>query len=304
LSRDPSRLAALGLKNPRFFALDGTGQSAAAAGTAAAAAAAAAGRGRTGDEDEDGGGKIRLPATLEEKVVRVASGSAKPLVLLALLQSLLRVDKDRGSGGDSGGGLVLVFANSVDSTHRLARLLQLAQACFLPPTTTPAPRAAEPGRRKGEEARPVSGVAEFSGLLGHAQRQQLAAGCKAGSIRVVVCSDGLSRGVDLEGVTAVVHYDLPRQVKGKKHTRRGESKDVKVKVGGHRRGPRRPPHSKKKSFGVLVACHFRNDQLCLGSFIVLALSFLGGAVRAPAPFPPRTLSQNPPPVHSRSLSLM
>jgi len=56
-------------------------------------------------------------------------------------------------------------------------------------------------------------VAEFSGLLGNAARAALAAACRSGAVRVVVCSDGLSRGIDLEGVTAVVHYDIPGQVR-------------------------------------------------------------------------------------------
>ena len=40
-------------------------------------------------------------------------------------------------------------------------------------------------------------------------RATLVARCRAGAVRVLVCSDGMSRGIDLPRVSAVVNYDVP-----------------------------------------------------------------------------------------------
>ncbi len=59
-----------------------------------------------------------LPERLEERFLRVGRSDSKPLLLLVLLTRLLE--------GDS--PLIIVFTSSVDSTHRLTRLLQLCSA--------------------------------------------------------------------------------------------------------------------------------------------------------------------------------
>lgn len=57
------------------------------------------------------------------------------------------------------------------------------------------------------------GVAEFSSSLGQKQRSHIIRRARAGAVRVIVCSDGMARGMDLDGVGLVVNYDVPSQPK-------------------------------------------------------------------------------------------
>lgn len=57
------------------------------------------------------------------------------------------------------------------------------------------------------------GVAEFSSSLGQRQRSRIVRRARAGTVRVIVCSDGMARGMDLDGVGLVVNYDVPSQAK-------------------------------------------------------------------------------------------
>ena len=54
-------------------------------------------------------------------------------------------------------------------------------------------------------------VAEMSGSIGVGQRQRALADFKSGAIRVLICSDHMARGMDVEGVACVVNYEPPRQ---------------------------------------------------------------------------------------------
>lgn len=115
-------------------------------------------------------------------------------------------------GGEGGGeGIVLIFTSSLDSTHRLCRLLQLCGLTSLPPTTTTtssSPTGATSGASGG------AAVREFSSSLSQPQRAELIKRCsdKRGNVRVLVSSDGMARGIDLPNVAAVVNYDVPTQV--------------------------------------------------------------------------------------------
>ena len=57
------------------------------------------------------------------------------------------------------------------------------------------------------------GVAEFSSNLGQKQRSRIIRRARTGAVRVIVCSDGMARGMDLDGVGLVVNYDVPSQAK-------------------------------------------------------------------------------------------
>lgn len=65
------------------------------------------------------------------------------------------------------------------------------------------------GSGDGEEANLDGGVAEFSSGLGQRQRSDIIERARAGLVRVIVCSDGMARGMDLEGVGLVINYDVP-----------------------------------------------------------------------------------------------
>ncbi len=65
----------------------------------------------------------------------------------------------------------------------------------------------------GDDGDSDGGVAEFSSSLGQRQRSRIIRRARAGAVRVIVCSDGMARGMDLDGVGLVVNYDVPSQPK-------------------------------------------------------------------------------------------
>mmetsp|Transcript_57153 Transcript_57153/g.170373 ORF Transcript_57153/g.170373 Transcript_57153/m.170373 type:complete len:318 (-) Transcript_57153:265-1218(-) len=211
LTKDPRKLASLGLVNPRTY-------DARALTRALAEERGEGTNGRDGDADgEDAatrgapGEVYTLPDRLEERYVSCRA-EQKPLVLLALLLELIRGGNDEDNAGTAktaaGATAVIVFTSSIDSTHRLARLLQLLWATG----------------GHGD----ASAVAEFSSALNRKQRSRLlrrcagggghggkgqGVGCVGPGVSVLVCSDGMSRGMDLPSVRAVIHYDVPRYAK-------------------------------------------------------------------------------------------
>ena len=52
-------------------------------------------------------------------------------------------------------------------------------------------------------------VVEMSRQVGSAERAEYIQAAQAGKVRVIVCSDLTSRGIDLPGVRLVVNYDPP-----------------------------------------------------------------------------------------------
>ena len=163
LTKDPQKLANLKLVNPKHFDV----HQLMAKGRAAS-------------------NKFSMAQGLSEYSIE-CKAEQKPIVLLALLLELLQ-DKDEK-------WTVVVFTSSVDSTHRLARLLQLLWI-----------------RGKFGDSH---AVAEFSSALNQSERTALMGRCHDpnDSISVLVCSDGMSRGMDLERVHAVINYDVPSLAK-------------------------------------------------------------------------------------------
>jgi ATP-dependent RNA helicase DDX51/DBP6 len=166
-TRDPQKLAALQLTHPKFFNAHHLRQQ---------------------QQKQQQSSLYRMPSGLQEQIVE-CTAEQKPLVLLALLLERLQQKVDEKE-------IVLVFTSSVESTHRLTRLLQLLwQSTRI--VTTPPPR-------------------EFSSTLSQKQRSELLERCSDPddrSVFVLVCSDGMSRGMDLSSVRTVIHYDVPSMSK-------------------------------------------------------------------------------------------
>ncbi|KNC80715.1 hypothetical protein SARC_06936 [Sphaeroforma arctica JP610] len=101
------------------------------------------------------------------------SPQEKPMVLLHML---LKLNFKK----------VLVFTSSVDSTHRLYLLLKLYG-----------------GIR----------VAEFSSGLSPTDRKRILQSFAQDKIDVLICSDAMSRGMDVSNVQYVVSYDAPSYIK-------------------------------------------------------------------------------------------
>ncbi|KAF8477514.1 P-loop containing nucleoside triphosphate hydrolase protein [Kalaharituber pfeilii] len=113
-----------------------------------------------------------VPSTLTEHYISVPVIEDKPLYLIQLL-----IVKDIKSG-------VLVFTKSNENAARLARLMEL----LLEGTNTK--------------------VGLVSGELNKAGRKRRLAEFKRNEIDILVCSDLISRGMDLPAVDHVINYDI------------------------------------------------------------------------------------------------
>ena len=178
LTQDPQKLAVLGLNNPKHF--DAT------------RLAMQHDEHNINDLPTAKARSYSVPAGLTEKLIE-CTAEQKPLVLLALLlENAKTVDASRDSSE-----LFIVFTSSVDSTHRLARLLQLLWETG--------------GFGMSSE------IAEFSSAITAKQRAATLRRCRdvgtVNKVTVLVCSDGLARGMDLPSVSTVINYDVPAYAK-------------------------------------------------------------------------------------------
>jgi ATP-dependent RNA helicase DDX51/DBP6 len=197
LTRDPQKLAALRLSHPVHFSLR---------------PAPSTGRGGGGNSDQ-GDKRYALPPNLKEYAIE-CTAEQRPLVLLALLLERLQQQRQLGSSPEKAPHpeKIVVFTSSVDSTHRLARLLQLLWAAGVAKLLANDPSSAAAAATDTDEARAVAEVSSSASSLSAQERFS-----RLQSRSIVVCSDGLSRGMDLPRVSLVVHYDVPRLAKAYVH---------------------------------------------------------------------------------------
>ena len=118
--------------------------------------------------------RYKLPRGLEE-LKCVVPAEKKPYALAALLAEISPKP-------------TIVFTSAVDSTHRIAVLL---------------------GYLKN-----ILGTAvEYSGSIAPEERKRALNAFRAGHASILVCSDAMTRGMDVEGVEVVINYDAPVYVK-------------------------------------------------------------------------------------------
>lgn len=161
-----------------------------------------------GDRNIKSGDRYTVPATMTERGWIVDSLVEKPTALLQLLGWIpIDSDKTRGlksaleEGLVSQGGTKLVFTNSIDSAHRLCRLLELCAFSL---------------GRNGK-------VLEMSGTLSAKRRNFVLDAVREKGLSVegnstnppfvvVICSDVLARGMDILNVDTVINYDTPAHI--------------------------------------------------------------------------------------------
>jgi len=110
--------------------------------------------------------------------------SQKPLMLFYLIQHLSVTN-------------ALVFTRSTESTTRLVRLFEFFEAARTKDTM------------EIDESRTAIVARPFSSDLPPQQRRLLLQQFKEGKIHLLICSDLVSRGIDLQNVLHVVNYDVP-----------------------------------------------------------------------------------------------
>eukprot|EP00798_Chlamydomonas_sp_ICE-L_P014822 gene14822-20875_t len=118
--------------------------------------------------------RYHLPRSLKEFMV-VVPAAQKPVALLALLEQLK-------------GQTTVVFTSSVETTHKLYLLLEAAHA-------------------NPEQ------VVEFSSHVAEKVRRADLERFRSGSASILVASDAMTRGMDVENVENVVNYDAPTYTK-------------------------------------------------------------------------------------------
>ncbi|OEU21077.1 DEAD-domain-containing protein [Fragilariopsis cylindrus CCMP1102] len=189
LTKDPQKLSSLRLINPKYFNAHDLKR-----------------RSSTGVNDSRDIGNMngnnlenslyRMPEQLKECTVE-CTAEQKPIVLLALLLERLKEYEESSISSPNRKkkkNIIVVFTSSLEATHRLTRLLQLLFAA-------------------GNYGTPP---VEFSSNLNQNQRSMLMKRCNDEndrSVSVLICSDGMSRGMDLASVVAVIHYDVPGMAK-------------------------------------------------------------------------------------------
>lgn len=160
---------------------------------------------RSGEDVSSLSIKYNVPISLLESGFIVQTPLQKPAALLALLgwtNALPQSQLQRLGKYSERPSAKLVFTNSVDSAHRLTRMLEFcAYSCEIP-----------------------SVVFEMSGELSTERRQYVIdyvkgrlGKCKGESENakdaVIVCSDVLSRGMDILTVDCVINYDKPAHIR-------------------------------------------------------------------------------------------
>ncbi|CAN1249210.1 DEAD-box ATP-dependent RNA helicase 1 [Linum perenne] len=118
--------------------------------------------------------RYQLPEKLESYTL-VCESKLKPQYLVAVLQTL-------------GNEKCIVFTSSVESTHRLCTLVNFFDDLKL-------------------------NIKEYSSLQRQSVRSKTLNEFREGKIQVLVSSDAMTRGMDVEGVRHVVNYDMPSYVK-------------------------------------------------------------------------------------------
>ncbi|GMP93439.1 hypothetical protein CsSME_00043273 [Camellia sinensis var. sinensis] len=118
--------------------------------------------------------RYQLPEQLESFKL-ICESKHKPLYLVALLQTL-QEEK------------CIVFTSSVESTHRLCTLLNFFGDLQIK-------------------------IKEYSGLQRQFVRSKTLRAFREGEIQVLVSSDAMTRGMDVEGVRNVINYDVPAYIK-------------------------------------------------------------------------------------------
>ncbi|KZT73162.1 DEAD-domain-containing protein [Daedalea quercina L-15889] len=168
LTRDPAKIAALNLREPKYFVVQG--------------------QRRHGNSENGEEGvldfvmeKFSMPATLTEHML-VCSSAEKPLMLFHLVHAHEVVN-------------ALVFTKSAESTTRLVKLFEFFEAAL--------------SAERGRPGTTANVARAYSSDLSPSERKAILEQFRNQEIHILVCSDLISRGIDISHVSHVVSYDAP-----------------------------------------------------------------------------------------------
>ncbi|EGC38768.1 hypothetical protein DICPUDRAFT_148567 [Dictyostelium purpureum] len=124
--------------------------------------------------------KYTMPSTLKESYI-ITNPDQKPLVLLNIIYETLKNDSNKK---------IICFTKSVDITHRLNSLLKLI----------------------GSVDNIKFTCEEYSSALSTTERSSLLNRFKSNEINVLICSDIMSRGMDISDIDVVINYNSPPNI--------------------------------------------------------------------------------------------
>jgi ATP-dependent RNA helicase DDX51/DBP6 len=104
----------------------------------------------------------------------VVADELKPAVLCTLLAGMKQAS-------------CVVFVSSVESTETLGHLLSIIEI----------------------DTKAIGKVSQYSAAASIQERESALDEFRSGRSKVLVCSDAITRGIDIEGVEAVINYDAP-----------------------------------------------------------------------------------------------
>lgn len=81
----------------------------------------------------------------------------------------------------------VVFVSSVESTETLGNLLSIIEI----------------------DTKAIGKIAQYSAAASIQEREASLEAFRSGEAKVLVCSDAITRGIDIEGIEAVINYDAP-----------------------------------------------------------------------------------------------
>ncbi|KAH6913155.1 ATP-dependent RNA helicase [Coprinopsis sp. MPI-PUGE-AT-0042] len=167
LTRDPGKIAALDLRDPRYIIVQG-------------------GKDQSVEENVSKivMEKFAVPDTLKEHMV-VCSPADKPLIMFHLVHGHSIKN-------------TLVFTKSAESTTRLLRLFEFFEEA----------RTADGGPGDGRVI-----AKAYSSDSAPSERKTILDDFKAQKINILICSDLISRGIDISHVSHVVSYDAPVDIR-------------------------------------------------------------------------------------------
>lgn len=166
-----------------------------------------------------------LPTTLTENIC-VCKTSRRPLVLLSILLDACGrggVDQTQSKTTPSyvnccaaADDIILIFASSVESTHRLCRLIQIFNQQLSPSSTQGEGQVNDTQKPSLLLRGQVREITRLVRAEDRAEALQIARGVSSalvksdwGRVKVLVASDQLARGIDLKNIRLVINYDPP-----------------------------------------------------------------------------------------------
>ncbi|CAG8805405.1 44759_t:CDS:10 [Gigaspora margarita] len=177
LTRNPAKIASLHLVNPQYISVQSINKN-------------------------EGEFKYVLPSSLNEYMI-VSTSSEKPLMILHLLHNH-HISS------------ALCFTKSVDSSHRLSELIRIFEILYSQ-TLKKEIKEIEINniQKTNENSDFVKSIiaAEYSSDLSQEERKNILNKFKHGEIQLLICSDLIARGIDIDRVDTVINYDVPIYMK-------------------------------------------------------------------------------------------